>query len=302
MFAKLPLTALRAFESAARLGGFKAAAQELAITPAAISHQVKSLETWLGLQLFARTGQGVRLSEDGQRLQRQVQAALQGLQQGLAVYRRDIDPQRLNLTTTAAFASLWLIPRLGEFHRLHPHVQVRVQTSMEIIDLHRDASLDLALRASFADDPSLFRLGLFDEHFCAYAPPGWRMPGSDEPIELVEAPWVSGTVRLLDWAYWCELAGHPDWLGRAIRHRYDDEQYALQAAMAGHGLVLASDVLASDSLARGLLQPLREDIRLPAARYEAVCVPGREREPAIRAFLDWLGGVLQRPQGHHFLL
>lgn len=287
MFAKLPLTALRAFESAARLGGFKAAAAELAVTPAAISHQVKSLETWLALQLFARSTQGVRLSEDGARLYRQVHAALQDIQQGLAEFRCEADPAQLNLTTTAAFASLWLIPRLGTFHRRYPHIQVRVQTANQVLDLHRDGALHLALRASFADDPTLYTVPLFDEHFSVYAPPGWRLPAQG-PVELIDAPWVAATQRPIDWEHWCHEAGHESWLTRAVRRVYDDEQYALQAAVAGHGLVLASNVLAADSLDRGLLQALRPEVRLAAARYVAVCVPGREREPAVRAFLDWL--------------
>ncbi|MDD0975916.1 LysR substrate-binding domain-containing protein [Pseudomonas fontis] len=292
MFAKLPLTALRAFESAARLGGFKAAADELVVTPAAISHQIKTLETSLGVQLFTRTGQGVLLNTNGERLQRQVHAALHDIHLSLAAFQCEPDPLQLNLTTTAAFASLWLIPRLGEFHRRHPQIRVRVQTHNQVIDLHRDSSLDLAIRATFSTDPSLYALPLFDEHFSVYAPPGWRVPEADGALELIDAPWISATQLPIDWEHWCAQAGHEDWLGRAIRHGYDDEQYALQAAMAGHGLVLASNVLVSDSLARGLLVPWREDIRLPAAHYAAVCVPGREREPAVRAFMDWLANLI----------
>lgn len=288
MFAKLPLTALRTFEAAARLGGFKAAADELAVTAAAVSHQVKSLETWLGVQLFHRTGQGVQLSEHGEQLYRRVHAGLRDIQQSLAAFAPTADPLRLKLTTTAAFASAWLIPRLGAFHRLHPQIQVQVHTGNQVVDLDRDASIDLAIRAWFRPDPSLYQQPLFDEYFAAYALPGWRLPRAGEPLELIDAPWVTARGRPIDWQHWSQLAGCPGWLARARRHQYDDEHYAVQAAIAGHGLVLASSVLVADSLARGVLVPVRDDVRLPAAHYCAVCVPGREREQAVRAFLDWL--------------
>ncbi|MNJ45161.1 Glycine cleavage system transcriptional activator [compost metagenome] len=288
MFAKLPLTALRTFESAARLGSFKAAADELAVTPAAISHQIKRLESQLGVLLFQRAAQSVVLSETGERLYRQVHQGLADLQRSLHDLQPPCDRQQLTLTTTAAFASLWLIPRLGDFHRRHPDLQVRVLTGSEVVDLQRDHRFDLALRAEFAPDPALQRLPLLTEYFSVYTPPGWQEPPADQPLALLEVPWVSVSGVIIDWSRWCALAGCPDWLQRARFHHYDDEQHALQAAAAGYGLVLASNVLVAESVRQGLLQPWREEVRLPAAHYSAVWLPGREREPALRAFLDWL--------------
>lgn len=103
MFAKLPLTALRGFESAARLGSFKAAAQELNISPAAISHQVKSLEAFLGVQLFERSSQNVRLSADGERLQPHIHRALLDIQHGLQILSPPCTAQSLVVSTTPAF-------------------------------------------------------------------------------------------------------------------------------------------------------------------------------------------------------
>ncbi|KJK09938.1 MULTISPECIES: LysR substrate-binding domain-containing protein [Pseudomonas] len=288
MFAKLPLTALRAFESAARLGSFKAAADEMVVTAAAISYQIKRLESDLGLLLFQRSAQRVTLTPAGEQLYRQVHHGLAGLHQALAALRPACDQQQITLTTTAAFASLWLIPRLGDFHRRHSDIQVRVQTGNEVLDLHRDHSLDLALRAEFNTDPTLYRLPLLTEYFAVYTPPGWQEPPADQPLVLIEAPWVSASGAAINWGRWCKLADKPQWLQRARTHHYDDEHHALQAAIAGHGLVLASNVLVADSLRLGLLQPWREDIRLPAAQYNAVCVPGQERRPVVRMFLDWL--------------
>nr|WP_302056312.1 LysR substrate-binding domain-containing protein [Pseudomonas sp. SBB6] len=292
VFAKLPLTALRTFESAARLGGFKAASDELAVTPAAVSHQIKRLESHLGLLLFERSAQGVRLSAAGERLYLQVHQGLANLQRSLEALQPPCDRQQLTLTTTAAFASLWLIPRLGDFHHRHGDIQVRVLTGSEVVDLQRDQRFDLALRAEFNPDPGLQRMPLLAEHFSVYTPPGWQEPPADQPLSLLEVPWSSVSGVVIDWARWCALAGCEDWLQRARFHRYDDEHYALQAAVAGYGLVLASNVLVADSVRQGLLQPWRDEVRLPAAQYSAVWLPGREREPALRAFLDWLGSAI----------
>ncbi|CAM3851325.1 LysR substrate-binding domain-containing protein [Pseudomonas wadenswilerensis] len=292
MFAKLPLTALRTFESAARLGGFKAASDELAVTPAAVSHQIKRLESHLGLLLFERSSQGVRLSEAGERLYLQVHQGLANLQRSVDALQPPCDRQQLTLTTTAAFASAWLIPRLGDFHRRHADIQVRVLTGSEVVDLQREHRFDLALRAEFNPDPTLQRLPLLAEHFSVYTPPGWQPLPANLPLSLIEVPWVSVSGVVIDWARWCALAGCEDWLQRARFHHYDDEHHALQAAAAGYGLVLASNVLVADSVRQGLLQPWRAEVRLPAAQYSAVWLPGREREPALRAFLDWLGSAI----------
>jgi len=289
VFAKLPLTALRAFESAGRLGGFKAAADELAVTPAAVSHQIKSLEEWLGALLFERTGQGVRLTAQGERLLAQVHSAFSDIAKGLLHFKPSTDQSSLTLSTTPAFASQWLIARLGQFHRLHPHIDVRIDTTNQVVDLARDSRIDLAIRVHYAPEPCLFCKPLLAEHFGAYACPQWRPPGEHDNVELINVPWISPTGTAVDWPTWCAMAGCQSWLARARLREYDDEQYALQAAIAGHGLVLASDVLVADSLASGALVPWRADIRLSAAQYSVMCVPGRERETPVREFIDWLG-------------
>lgn len=290
MFAKLPLTALRGFESAARLGSFKAAAQELNVSPAAISHQVKSLEAFLGVRLFERSSQSVRLSADGERLQPFMHRALLDIQHGLQVLSPPCTAQSLVVSTTPAFASLWLIPRLGDFHRLHPEIDARLHTSNDVVDLQRDASIDLAIRALFRPDPQLFEQPLLDEHFGVYCRPGWQPPAAGSPVELIDVPWLSSAKVAVDWPAWCTKAGTLGWLENARFRRYDEEQHALQAAIAGHGLVLASNVLVTEAVGRGELVEYRPEVRLAGARYTLVCVPGRERQAAVRGFGEWLLG------------
>ena len=290
MFAKLPLTALRGFESAARLGSFKAAALELNVSPAAISHQVKSLEAFLGVRLFERSSQNVRLSTDGERLHPYMHRALLDIQQGLQILSPSCTAQSLVVSTTPAFASLWLIPRLGDFHRLHPEIDISLHSSNEVVDLRRDASIDLAIRALFKPDPQLFEQPLLDEYFGVYCRPGWQPPVAGSPVELIDVPWLSSANVAVDWPAWCAKAGTPGWLENARVRRYDEEQHALQAAIAGHGLVLASNVLVAEAVAHGQLVDYRPEVRLAGARYTVVCVPGRERQVEVRVFSEWLLG------------
>ena len=115
MFASLPLTALRAFESASRLLSFKAAAEELSVTPTAVSHQIRSLETWLGVSLFERLPRQVRLTDCGERLFHSLHGALLEVAQSVDTLRPQRSGASLTISTTAAFAALWLVPRLGRF-------------------------------------------------------------------------------------------------------------------------------------------------------------------------------------------
>jgi len=290
LFSKIPLTALRSFEAAARAGSFKAAAEELAVTPAAISHQIKSLEAWLGSLLFERSASGVRLTDDGERLYAETHRSLLDISRSLERFRPLAEPVSLTLSTTPALAASWLIPMLGSFHRAYPQFDVRLETSNDLVDLLRDASVDLVIRATANTDPALFRIELMSEWFGAYAAPGFEVPLDPPRMELIDLSWKIPGSFTVNWQSWCAAAGHTQWLPGARFREYDDEHFALNAAIAGQGLVLASNVLVADSVARGLLAPYRPDIRLRGPRYIAACVPGRERQAPVKAFVAWLEG------------
>ncbi|MCY7263692.1 LysR substrate-binding domain-containing protein [Pseudomonas protegens] len=288
MFAHLPLTALRTFESAARLLSFKAAAEDLSVTPTAVSHQIRSLEHWLGVPLFERLPRQVRLTESGRRLFHSLHGALLDVAQSVDTLRPSPSAAQLTVSTTAAFAALWLVPRLGRFYARHPGINLRLDTQCEVVDLQQDASIDVAIRYSQDGYLNLHGLCLFDERFAVYGAPQQVALARQQPPSLISVHWRNSRLYADGWQAWCAQAGE-NWLDAQLPIRsYDEEQYALQAAIAGQGLVLASNILVSQSVANGLLQAYRPEVQVDGAGYSALCVPGRERHPPVRAFLQWL--------------
>jgi DNA-binding transcriptional LysR family regulator len=303
MFASLPLTALRAFESASRLLSFKAAAEELSVTPTAVSHQIRSLESWLGVPLFERLPRQVRLTECGERLFHSLHGAFLEVAQSVDTLRPQRSGTSLTISTTAAFAALWLVPRLGRFYARHPTISLRLDTHCEVIDLHQDASVDLVVRYSLDDYPNLYGLCLFDESFGVFGSPEQvAQARSGQAPTLISVRWHNSKLYAHGWEAWCAQSGETWLTGQPPVREYDEEHYALQAAIAGQGLVLASNILVSESVASGLLVAYRSDIQVEGAGYSALCVPGRERHPPVRVFFAWLqeearlSGLLPRSQ------
>lgn len=204
MFASLPLTALRTFESASRLLSFKAAAQELSVTPTAVSHQIRSLETWLGVPLFERLPRQVRLTECGERLFHSVHGALLDVAQSLDTLRPQRSTGHLTVSTTPAFAALWLVPRLGRFYAAHPGINLRLDTQCEVVDLQQDASVDLVIRYSLDDYPNLYGLCLFDESFAVYGSPEQVVLAQTQAPTLISVRWHNSKLYALGWQAWCE--------------------------------------------------------------------------------------------------
>jgi DNA-binding transcriptional LysR family regulator len=292
MFAKLPLTAIRAFESAARLGGFKAASAELFVTPAAVSQQIKTLENLLGNMLFVRTSHGVQLTAAGEVLYSKVHLSFLDISSSMSSLKPPADSNTLRISTTPAFASLWLIPRLAKFYSEHPDIHVSIETSNEVVDLFRDASVDLAIRCGFRDFPDLYSHPLMREQFGVFSHAHWKEEEAETSLKLINIRWTTSSPSSISWKSWCAAAKHESWLSKAIYREYNDEHFALQAAIAGHGLTLASTVLAADYVTNGLLIPYKPEIKIPGAQFSAVCVPGRERSGAVKQFLAWMVKVI----------
>lgn len=283
-----PFSALRAFDAAARAGEFKAAARRLNVTPTAISHQIRGLEERLGVALFDRLPRGVRLTAAGARLAEATREAFDRIEAALD----DIAGEEtvLRVTTTPAFALLWLVPRLQAFERAHRGARIQIDTSTATVDLWRDRRVDVAVRYGEENAPGgLWSRPLIRETFSAYgAAPYLQTLARFEDAALLETRWRNPDLPEMTWACWALRAGcDPSALGPRIR-RFEDEHFVVQAGLGGQGLVLLSDVLAQDHAGRGLLVPYRPDVRLDGLCYRLVAVPAAASSRKVRLFADWM--------------
>jgi LysR family glycine cleavage system transcriptional activator len=238
--------------------------------------------------LFERLPRQVRLTDGGERLFRSLHGAFLDVAQSVDTLRPQRNGASLTVSTTAAFAALWLVPRLGRFYARHPGISLRLDTHCEVIDLHQDASVDLVLRYSLDTYPNLYGLCLFDESFGVYGSPEQVALAATRTPTLISVHWHNSKLYAHGWEAWCAQSGESWLAGKPAVREYDEEHYALQAAIAGQGLVLASNILVSESVASGLLVAYRGEIQVDGAGYSALCVPGRERHPPVRAFFAWL--------------
>ena len=159
--------------------------------------------------------------------------------------------------------------------RRDPFERVGAPRAREVLDLHQDASIDLVIRYSLDDYPNFYGLCLFDECFAVYGSPAQVALAGERRPTLISVRWHNSRLYAHGWEAWCAQAGE-NWMeGQPVIRQYDEEHYALQAAIAGQGLVLASSILVSESVASGLLQPYRADISVDGAGYNALGVQAK---------------------------
>ena len=279
-------TALRTFEAAARKGSFKAAAQELSVTPTAVSHQIRALEERLEIPLFVRRVRAVELTASGRQLFAVVHRAFQQIL--LALEEVSAAESVLTVSTTPAFAALWLVPRLGRFQDRHPELRIQLDTGTTPIDLERDRRIDVAIRYGSGPYPELHATRLFEETFGAYGTPDYlRGLKRWSDAVLIETVWRKPRLTPVSWEAWLAEAG---WAGSKAppSRRFDHEHYVVQAALASQGLVLASSVLVADLLDRGWLEQHEPEVNLVGQRYTALCLERSASLRKVRHFLKWL--------------
>jgi LysR family glycine cleavage system transcriptional activator len=296
---RLPsLKALRIFEAAGRHLGYSRAAEELFLTHGAVSHQVKALEAELGTKLFRRAGRSMLLTEDGQRLYRSVHDGLTRIAKGVADVRADDRPQALNVSATPSLAT-WLVPRLADFRRRHPNLEVNLGAAIALVDFNRD-EVDLALRFGHGTWPGVTarRLPLADITYLAVCSPTYRnrrLPATLQELRrcaLIHHPFMS-------WAEWFKRAGMD--VKTPMRGlRFDEYMLAMQAAIAGQGVMLASRIMVGAELASGrLVRVLQDRPALPqSSAYYIVSPEGRKLPPKARVFSEWLMRQAREPTGH----
>ncbi|WP_110670821.1 LysR substrate-binding domain-containing protein [Salinicola halophilus] len=281
------LSALRAFEAAARHLSAKRAAAELSVTPTAISHQIRQLEEHLGVALFIRQPRQLRLTVQGQELLTAASEAFDTL--ASAVARLHPVPERFNVTlsTIPAVAARWLLPRVSELRDAHPTLSLNLQISHHLVALDGVAA-DMAIRYGTGDWPGLMAERLFDNTFVPACSPalGVRTPDDLHHATLIhyEPPNYKGP--LLSWAAWQKLARVPalDVTGGLV---FSDETHTIAAALGGQGVALMSRTLIAEELADGrLIEPFGPV--LPGKPFYLVYPPARRDEPAIQAVREWV--------------
>lgn len=291
MFTHLPpLNQLRGFEAAARLGSFKAAGEELNLSPTAISHQISSLEDKLGVLLFERKTRAVVLTPEGAQL---AEAAYQALQRLSAVVEEITNAKSvLRVSTTTSFASMWLVPNLADFQKQYPEIQIEINTTEELIDLNRDRSVDLVIRYGSNKEKNEGATKLLTEDIGAYATEAYlaRHQNLDEAT-FIETQWKNKSLPQVSWSMWLE-AFRPD-ISASNIIRFDQENHAIQAALAGQGLVLTSSLLANMAIQQGWLKPVGNDCSIPGLTYSLLVSPHSEHLHKSVAFKSWLVETLR---------
>lgn len=286
MARRLPsLNALKAFEAAARHESFTDAAGELFVTHAAISRHIRDLEDWMGTQLFVRTGRGVELTEPGRRFGARLTPLFDAMAEATREAAAVGDVRQLKVSVEPAFASRWLVPRLGRFNELHPDIELNIDPTNRLADF-RSGEADIGLR---------------------YGPGGWddvdAVKLTDTVIFPVAAPsLLEGVTNLKPhdlagynllhesrkqwWADWLSAAGVTgveDWRGTIFQNHL-----AIEAAESGQGFALGDQILCTDSLVEGwLVRPFSFDLK-DHGTYWIVRAKGSKESVTARAFRDWI--------------
>lgn len=288
-----PLNALRAFEAAGRHLSLTKAARELHVTAAAVSHQVRGLEDYLGLKLFRRVGNSLLLTDAGQ-------TCLPGLGEGFdrlagAIERLEQHDARgpLQLSVAPAFASKWLVPRLERFDAAQPDIDVRISASLEVVELDREG-FDAAIRLGRGSYPGLEAYELFAESvvpMCSQVliegPRPLRAPADLRHQVLLHDDSLGFERAAPDWPMWLKAAGVKG-VDASRGPHFSHPDHAMQAAMDGAGVVLGWRTLATEDVAAGrLVVPF--DVALPMGLgFYFVCSQLASERPKIVAFRDWL--------------
>ena len=282
-----PLPAIRVFEAVARHLSFTKAAQELGMTQAAASYQIKVLEERIGAPLFLRRPKQIELTEPGQRLAPAVSEAFAILGQAYAAARGGADGL-LCVTTVLTFASNWLAQHLGSFQLAHPALAVRLDTSSRLTDFARE-DVDLAIRSGGGKWPGLESHKLLDADFTPMLSPklAASIGGVNKPADLLRLPILDpGDIWWTQWFEAAGVTGHD--LAKRPGSSMGAQAYEANAAMAGHGVAILTRALFKAELADGrLVQPF-DVVGDDGHAYWLVYPTARRNVPKIRAFRDWI--------------
>lgn len=284
-----PLNAVRAFEAAARHESFALAADELAVTPSAVSQQVKTLEDILGRPLFQRHARGLTLSPEGRRYLPALSESLDRIAEATHRVTAADDDSTLTVTALGSFAAMWLVPRLAEFAERHPAIDVRLSTGERKVDLTAEG-FDAAIRYGNGGYEGLAVEKLLDETIRPVCSPALadrlRTPADIAQVTLLHDQSAARGAPIT-WSGWLRAQGVTG-IDAERGPGFTDSAFLVQAAIAGRGVMLGRSVLVGDALAAGtLVAPLEGE--MPAGyAYYFLTPPGALTRPKVAAFRAWL--------------
>ena len=282
-----PLTALVAFETVARRLSFARAAEELHLTPSAVSHQIAKLEQFLGFLGFERTPRGILLSDAGESYLKRVAGALGAIGDATNDIRKGAR-NTLHVHSSTSIASLWLMPRLADFVHAYPEISLSLSAS----PVHSDFALgqvDVDIRYGVSEWPNLVVEPIFEEHILPLASPDLlaRQP-VHVPSDLLKRPLIQSTVSLVQWPAWFasrNLIGMPE----RFVFRFDRASMSLEAAVQGLGIALESDRIASQFIETGRLRPVFHPAWSLAIKAHFMVYPERHaRRVEVSRFVTWV--------------
>lgn len=288
-----PLSALRAFEAVARRSSFKAAAEELFVTPTAISHQIRQLESHLGLRVLDRTPRAVKLTAAGTVLFQATAAGFAEIERAVASLRVDDGPSTITLSSFTAFLGHWLVPRLDALHRAVPIPNLRLHASDTLEDL-RPGGIEVAIRYGRGPYPGTASTRLCDDVLVPVCSPRLGLTRLEDlpGATLIHVDGRNRPTPDPGWVHWCAKAGLTG-VDVNAGLRFPDSMLAVQAAIAAQGVVIVSRVLVADAMAAGLLEaPFARTLAGDA--YFFCCAEELEMRADIAALRKWFLDAFSR--------
>lgn len=286
-----PLNSLRAFEAAARHLSFTKAAEELFVTQAAISHQIKALEEFLSVQLFIRRNRKLLLTDEGQTYWPKIRDIFEKLVNATEQIKAKGATGSLTVSVIPTFATLWLVPRLSEFSELYPDIDVRIKASDTEVDFVRE-DVDIAIYYGDGEYSSLHTERLFEEHLMPVCSPSLLEKKPLETMEQLKDHTLLHDASTDEWRMWIKHAGAE---GVNLEHGpvFSHSGMVLQAARHGQGIAIGHSVLTEMDLESGRLVAPFDVVVDSGNSYDLVCPMNSHDRPKIVAFREWLMSKVQ---------
>lgn len=289
-----PLISLRAFEASARHRSFKLAADELGVTPTAISHQIRALEVYCGKQLFRRHPRPIALTAEGASLFPVLRDGFNRFADAIA----ELNPagSLLKVTTTSAFAARWLLPKLPAWRATHPDISLDIISTYDVLDL-ASGEADIAIRYARNRPQDGNVIELFRDTFFVVGSqellgksPSRLSLAEIAAFPLIETGWPRADLEAPTWKRWEQEVNDTLSNAKLFRAkptlRFEEELHAIESVIAGQGLAICSDILIADELGTGRLIVV-SDVTLPGFGFYLVHKAPRLKQDAISAFMKW---------------